>query len=100
MTDTDLENTSDTGSQTIQIKLFGVKFYNDDKTPFDFVISVLIRHFNVSTEQAKVFATTVHEDGRGVIGEYGKQVAVTKAALVLQEAKSFNFPLRVEVVQR
>ena len=43
---------------------------NDDYTPFEFVISLLVEVFNKNGEEAKKVTAEVHELGQGVVGYY------------------------------
>lgn len=72
---------------------FAVVFYNDDYTPMDFVVDILQRHFNLSTEKAVEIMLNVHYDGRGVAGVYSKDIAETKSYHVNQEAQNAGYPL-------
>ena len=48
---------------------------NDDYTPFEFVISLLVEVFNKSGEEAKSVSQEVHDLGQGVVGYYNAEVA-------------------------
>lgn len=76
-------------------KLWDVIFLNDDFTPFEFVIAVLIKEFGMSINKAGNLAINIHTDGRGVAGTYPEDIAELKQNVVIKIARSENFPLNV-----
>ena len=58
--------------------LFKVVLLNDDFTPMDFVVEILIHHFSMSEEKATQVMLHVHTRGVGVCGVFSKDVAETK----------------------
>lgn len=67
---------------------FAVVFHNDDATTFEFVCRALMRFFDKTSEEAILFAHTVHTSGRGIAGIYPRQIAEAKQALVLEAARA------------
>jgi ATP-dependent Clp protease adaptor protein ClpS len=49
---------------------FNVVLLNDDFTPMEFVIQLLVEVFNTSIEEAKEVMIKVHEEGKGIAGMY------------------------------
>ena len=82
-------------TQTKKPKLWRVLLLNDDYTPMDFVVNVLMGHFHKSEAEAHVIMLAVHHKGRGVAGVYTRDIAETKAAQVVDEARAAGFPLQV-----
>ena len=78
-------------------RMYKVIFINDDYTPMDFVVDVLVRMFGHTEESAVQIMYAVHETGKGVAGVYTKDIAETKAALVTAVAKVAEHPLLVVV---
>lgn len=80
---------------------YKVIMLNDDFTPMDFVIEVLVSFFYMDSEQATQVMLTVHTQGRAVCGIFTRDVAETKAALVVDFARENEHPLmcNVEVVE-
>ena len=70
---------------------------NDDYTPMDFVVAVLMMFFSMNQEQATQVMLAVHTQGKGVCGSFTRDVAETKAAIVNQYARDNNHPLLCEV---
>jgi ATP-dependent Clp protease adaptor protein ClpS len=79
--------------------MWNIVFYNDDYTPMDFVVFVLIKLFHRSTEDALALTMVVHIQGKGIAGIYTFEVAEQKQCEVLLMAKIEEHPLRVEVEQ-
>ncbi|MGB0468789.1 MAG: ATP-dependent Clp protease adapter ClpS [Pontibacterium sp.] len=77
--------------------MYRVVLINDDYTPMDFVIEVLMGFFNMNEEKATQVMLAVHTQGKGVCGVYTRDVAETKAAMVDQYAKDNHHPLLCEI---
>jgi ATP-dependent Clp protease adaptor protein ClpS len=72
-----------------------VLLHNDDYTSMEFVVHVLIGHFEKSPAEATRIMLNVHHKGVGIAGVYTKDTAETKIAEVTAEARSEGMPLRV-----
>jgi len=73
--------------------LYKVIMLNDDFTPMDFVVMVLVNYFSMNQEQATATMLEVHHKGRAVCGIYSREVAETKVMLVNELAKQHQHPL-------
>lgn len=73
--------------------LFKVVLLNDDFTPMDFVVDVLMVFFNMSDEQATQVMLHVHTRGVGICGVFSRDVAETKVRLVNSHARQHQHPL-------
>ena len=69
----------------IEPENYRVILLNDDFTPMDFVVAVLISIFKV------------HKTGQASVGIYVYDIAATKCFQVLTAAKNNNFPLQCKV---
>ncbi|WP_044409755.1 ATP-dependent Clp protease adapter ClpS [Thiomicrospira microaerophila] len=78
-------------------KRYKVILLNDDFTPMDFVVDVLIRFFVMSEEEAVQVMLAVHQKGKGVCGVYSREVAETKAFQVNQYARQHQHPLMCQI---
>ena len=74
---------------------YQVLIYNDDFTPMDFVVEILIDIFHKGIPEAERLMLTVHESGRAVIGAYPYDIAVTKVQTALGLAKEQGYPFRM-----
>ena len=63
----------------------------------DFVVFVVTKVFNRSTDDALALTLALHTQGKGIAGTYTFEVAEQKQCEVLLMAKVEEHPLRVEV---
>lgn len=77
---------------------YAVMLVNDDYTPMDFVVEVLEKFFQKSTDEAHQLMLQVHEKGEAVCGIFTREVAETKAARVVQYAQEHQHPLQTRIV--
>lgn len=73
--------------------LYSVLLLNDDYTPMDFVVDVLMRFFPVDLEKATQIMLHVHTRGRGVCGVFTREVAESKVAQVNEYSRLNQHPL-------
>lgn len=74
--------------------MWQVLLYNDDYTPMEFVVDILMRVFGHTYERATQVMLTVHTEGRGICGVYPRDVAATKVEQVMDRARRYDHPLR------
>lgn len=77
--------------------LYKVVFHNDDYTPMDFVVAVLIQLFEKTQKEAEQIMLHVHTNGRGIAGTYTYEIANQKKIESIRFAQSNQFPLKVTV---
>jgi|TARA_B110000977_G_scaffold9932_1_gene13008 ATP-dependent Clp protease adaptor protein ClpS len=70
---------------------------NDEQTPMDWVIRMLIDIFKHSEETAKNLTLTIHEEGSGVAGIYTYEVAESKIVEVINASRDQGFPLNLRL---
>jgi ATP-dependent Clp protease adaptor protein ClpS len=75
-------------------RLFRVILLNDDYTTMEFVVKVIMTVFHRGAAEATRIMLDVHRKGRGVVGTYTRDIAVTKVAQVHEMARENEFPLR------
>lgn len=73
--------------------MYKVLLNNDDYTPMDFVVEVLMRFFRMDPERATETMLTAHYKGRAVCGIYSAEVAETKVVQVNKYAQEHQHPL-------
>lgn len=73
--------------------MYRVVLLNDDFTPMEFVVQVLMQLFGMSFEQANAVMLEVHHNGRGVCGEFTREIAETRVGQVNQIAREHEYPL-------
>ena len=74
--------------------LYKILLLNDDFTPMDFVIEVLMLFFSMNQEQATRVMLKVHTEGVGVCGVYTSDIASTKVKQVIEFARRNQHPLK------
>jgi ATP-dependent Clp protease adaptor protein ClpS len=78
----------------VEPPMYRVLLINDDYTPMDFVVEILMRVFNKSIESATQIMMNVHKKGSGVCGVYTYEIAETKTGTVHRMAEESGYPLR------
>jgi len=78
-------------------KRWKVIIVNDDTTPMEFVIGVLIETFRHTESTARDIMLQVHETGSGVAGIYSFEIAEAKAVEATNTARTNNFPLQLKL---
>jgi ATP-dependent Clp protease adaptor protein ClpS len=78
-------------------KRYKVIFLNDDKTPIEFVIELLMSVFRHTEETAKDITLKVHNDGSAVVGVYTFEIAEQKGVEATHVARQAGFPLQIKI---
>jgi len=78
---------------------WNVVFYNDDSTPMDYVIGVLMSIFKHNADTAREITLTIHNAGRGIAGNYPYEIAEQKAAETMSQSRTRGYSLQVEIEQ-
>lgn len=84
-------------AQTAEPPQYRVLLLNDDYTPMDFVVDVLVSVFRKGVGEATRIMLDVHEKGVGVCGVYPFEVAETKVDQVGGLARQAGHPLRCDL---
>jgi ATP-dependent Clp protease adaptor protein ClpS len=74
-------------------KRYKVIFHNDDYTTMEYVIEVLRRFFHKTETEALHIMLTVHRKGKAIAGIYPRDIAETKVAEVMHDARDRGHPL-------
>jgi ATP-dependent Clp protease adaptor protein ClpS len=82
---------------TLEPSKYKVVLYNDDKTPMEFVIAMLIKVFRHSEEAAVNLTMKVHNEGHAVAGIYSYEVAEQKGIEGTNLARQHGYPLIIKV---
>jgi|TARA_B110000858_G_C17804875_1_gene477384 ATP-dependent Clp protease adaptor protein ClpS len=80
-----------------QPKKYKVILHNDDVTPMEFVIELLINVFNHTSERAEAITTSIHLEGAGIAGVYYFEIAEQKMQEGVIASRSMSFPLVFEI---
>ena len=73
---------------------YSVLLLNDDYTTMEFVVSVIMTVFHKPLPEATKIMLDVHKKGKGTVGIYSYDIAVTKINQVHQLARQNGFPLK------
>ncbi len=76
-----------------QPPMYKVVLLNDDYTPMDFVVDVLMRFFGLNHDKATQIMLHVHTRGKGICGVYTREIAETKVKQVNDYSRSHEHPL-------
>jgi ATP-dependent Clp protease adaptor protein ClpS len=66
---------------------------NDDYTPMEFVVQVLMMFFGMDHAKATRVMMSVHTKGRGICGTYSHEIAETKVDQVNEYSRMNQHPL-------
>ena len=80
-------------------KMWKVVFLNDNVTPMELVIDILVGIFKHNQESAKKITLEIHNEGSGVAGVYPFEIAEHLAVETTHVAKRNGSPLKVQVEQ-
>ena len=77
--------------------LYKVILLNDDYTPMEFVVEILLEYFGMNIDTAQRVMLKVHTEGKGVCGVYPREIAETKAVQVNQHSRAAEHPLLCDI---
>jgi len=97
MTDTIVEKKIKTTNKLKEPGKFKVIVCNDDATPIEFVIAMLISVFRHNENSALVLTLKIHTQGNAVAGIYSYEVAEQKAVDGTNLARAHGHPLIIKV---
>ncbi len=78
-------------------KMWKVLLMNDDHTPMEFVIELLVELFGHSESTAKDITMEIHNTGSGVAGVYNYEIAEQRAIEATKISRKNGHPLRIQV---
>ena len=82
---------------TLEPGKFKVVLLNDDKTPIEFVIALLMKVFRHSEASAINVTMQVHNEGSGIAGIYSYEIAEQKGMEGTDLARKNGYPLILKV---
>jgi ATP-dependent Clp protease adaptor protein ClpS len=80
-------------------KRYYVIMHNDDATPFDFVIDVLVELYRHDEQTAADLANKIHLEEKAIVGMYNLEIAEQKIEETVRLSRANNFPLTVSLDQ-
>jgi ATP-dependent Clp protease adaptor protein ClpS len=97
MTTTDIQLDEKIKLTVSEPKRWKVILLNDDSTPMEFVISILIEIFKHTHDSAREVMLQVHEEGSGIAGVYSFEIAEAKAVEATNQSRTNNHPLQLKL---
>jgi len=76
-------------------KQYYVVMHNDDSTPIDFVIEILMNLFNHDEGTSADLAHKIHTDEIAIVGMYNLEIAEQKVEETVKASRVANYPLSV-----
>lgn len=76
---------------------FNVIMLNDDQTPMDWVMSILVDIFKHSSQAAEKITMDIHNEGSAVVGTYKYEIAEQKVVETTNASRSHGFPLSLRL---
>ena len=73
---------------------YKVLMHNDDYTPMEFVVFLLIQFFNMSQAEAERITLHIHTRGKGLCGVFPREIAETKVRMTMEFARKNEHPLQ------
>lgn len=83
-----------TRTRTRKPNMYRVLLLNDDYTPMEFVVTILVKYFAKDREEATRIMLHVHQHGVGECGVFTYEVAETKVTQVMDFARKHQHPLQ------
>ncbi len=74
-------------------KQYKVVVNNDDYTPMEFVVQVLMMYFSMDDAKATRVMMSVHTKGKGICGVFSHEIAETKVDQVNEYSRMNQHPL-------
>jgi len=93
----DLKDRPNSKNKMVPPKKYKCIMLNDDFTPMDFVIVILIKIFHKNPLEAYSLMMDVHKKGRGIAGIYSKEIAETKCSACKKIAVESGYPFLVQI---
>lgn len=76
---------------------YKVIFINDDVTPIEWVIEVLVNTFKHSQSSAEALTLQIHSEGSAVVGVYSYEIAEQKSVETTVASRDKGFPLQIRL---
>lgn len=76
---------------------FKVVVCNDDVTPVDFVIAMLMSVFKHGQQKSLDLTMKIHHEGSAIVGVYSYEIAEQKSVDGINMARANGFPLIIKV---
>jgi ATP-dependent Clp protease adaptor protein ClpS len=75
---------------------FKVIVFNDDFTPVEFVIALLVHVFNKDQVSATELTLQIHNEGKCIVGIYSHEIAEQKVSDATKMSRAHGHPLVIK----
>ena len=76
---------------------YKVVLLNDNETPMEWVIEVLVSIFKHSQATAQDLTMIIHNDGSGIAGIYTYEIAEQRSLEAVSASRERGFPLQIKL---
>lgn len=84
-------------SEIQEPKRYKILFLNDDQTPMEFVIELLVKVLHHKENIARDLTLEIHNSGSAVVGVFPFEIAEQKGLECTQLSRENGFPLQITV---
>ena len=91
------ETSEKTKSRIREPKRYQVIMHNDDYTPMEFVVNILMGVFHKEKTEANILMMKVHQEGEAAVGSYSYDIAYSKLRLATEMAEAEGYPFRLSL---
>jgi ATP-dependent Clp protease adaptor protein ClpS len=99
MTDTAIEEKTRVTRKLKEPSKYKVVVMNDNYTPMEFVIALLVKVFSIPTDTAVQLTLEIHNQGSAVAGIYSYEIAEQKVSEATEISRLNGHPLVLKAVQ-
>ena len=99
MTDTAIEEKTRVTRKLKEPSKYKVVVMNDNYTPMEFVIALLVKVFSIPTDAAVQLTLEIHNQGSAVAGIYSYEIAEQKVSEATEISRLNGHPLVHKAVQ-
>ena len=97
MSEVEIKNIEEIDIELLHPGKYKVILQNDNHTPMDFVIALLMQIFRHDEVRAKQITLEIHNEGAGVAGVYSYEVAEQKGIECTLLARQHVWPLAIKI---
>jgi ATP-dependent Clp protease adaptor protein ClpS len=76
---------------------YNVIFLNDNSTPMEWVIDLLMRIFKHTQSSAENLTMEIHTNGSAIVGTYSYEIAEQKTIEATQASREHGFSLQIKL---
>lgn len=97
--ETEVSSTTQNILELNEPKRFYVVMHNDNETPFDFVIKVLVDLYHHDPQTSEDLANKIHIEQKAIVGMYNLEIAEQKVEETIRVSRGSGYPLTVSLEQ-